>query len=183
MPYSHVSTALIRDLELRRAVNHASALLADVYTMLSVDPPRGTNGGRCNFSVGLLLACLIDGLATEVRPVAPTGLASRPKRMEALTFLRDFVESISRPVRKDGREHIDYVPSQVVCEYFATQFTIDGDVRLDGIAYPSTVRAGGTNLVLFPTKRKYSLEFAQVEFVSEGEHYFDDWADLVKALS
>src|SRR5699024_3695432 len=37
--------------------------------------------------------------------------------LERALFVREFVETISRPVVKDGREHIDYVPSQVVCEY------------------------------------------------------------------
>ncbi|MDB5763955.1 MAG: hypothetical protein JWQ21_2950 [Herminiimonas sp.] len=34
--------------------------------------------------------------------------------LEGLLFLEKFVQEISQPVRKDGSEHIDYVPSQVI---------------------------------------------------------------------
>jgi hypothetical protein len=59
-------------------------LLADVYTMLSVDPPSESHGGRCNFSIGLVLACLIDGLATEIWPIVPAGGDNQLKRMAVL---------------------------------------------------------------------------------------------------
>ena len=43
-------------------------------------------------------------------------------RYQAIVFLQDFVDQISRQVAKDGMEHIEYVPSQIVCEYFAQVF-------------------------------------------------------------
>lgn len=84
MGYSHISRSHIPDRELRRALAHASALLADVYTMLGAEPIAGTNGGRCNFSIGLVLACILDGLATEVWPIEPVD--DQYKRMEALVL-------------------------------------------------------------------------------------------------
>lgn len=102
---------------------------------------------------------------------------------ESLIFLENFIEEISQPVRKDGREHIDYVPSQVVCEYFALVFQVSGDQHLDGIVYPSAVRPGGRNLVLFPTERGYKRCFDQVEFKEAWERSFADWADFSAALN
>lgn len=63
----------MRDTGLRRILHHASAMLADVYSMLDV--PRGPDapGGGCNFAMGLVLVCILDGLATEVWPVIPSG--------------------------------------------------------------------------------------------------------------
>lgn len=102
---------------------------------------------------------------------------------ESILFLENFIEEISQPVRKDGREHIDYVPSQVVCEYFAQIFKVSGDQQLDGIVYPSAVRPGGRNLVLFPSKRGYKRSFDQVEFKIAWEQIFADWADFSAALN
>lgn len=102
---------------------------------------------------------------------------------EVVTFLTSFVSSISKPVRKDGLEHIEYVPSQVVCEYFATVFHSADNAQLDGIIYPSTVYPSGRNLVLFPTERTYSREFAQIAFVGAREEFFEDWNELTETLS
>jgi len=82
-----------------------------------------------------------------------------------LFFIDEFVNEITKPVVKDdNREHIEYVPSQVVSEYFALIFHLDEGKRLDGIKYPSSVRSGSYNLVLFPTERSFERVFDQVEF-------------------
>jgi hypothetical protein len=79
---------------------------------------------------------------------------------EVLLFLQMFVEEITQPARADGLEHIDYVPSQIVSEYFATEF----DDELDGLMFPSAAIAGGRNLVVFPRNR-FVRGFPQVEYV------------------
>ncbi|MDI1231738.1 MAG: HEPN-associated N-terminal domain-containing protein [Methylobacter sp.] len=85
---------------------------------------------------------------------------------EALIFLASFIKEITNPVEKNGSEHIEYVPTQVVSEYFALVFELKIGERLDGILYPSAVAPGGRNLVLFPTERGYERKFDQVDFVS-----------------
>ena len=72
--------------------------------------------------------------------------------------------TITRPIAKDGSEHIEYVPSQVVSEYFALIFHLQDGKRLDGIKYTSSVRVGSHNLVLFPSERGSESIFDQVEF-------------------
>lgn len=106
--------------------------------------------------------------------------SSRDQR-EGLMFLKRFVVEISKPVRKDGREHVEYVPSQVVSEYFALGFQTNGK-SLDGIAYPSAVRPGGKNLVLFPSKRGYERNFEHVVFRSAQELKFANWAELLTVM-
>lgn len=64
------------------------------------------------------------------------------ERLNSLSFYRD---RITRPVVLDGRHPVDYVASQLLTEAFRWWTT----PRLDGIAYPSHVREGGTNIVLF----------------------------------
>lgn len=108
---------------------------------------------------------------------------SRRDEREALLFLERFVEAISQPVRKDGGEHIGYVPSQVVCEYFALVFQVARHRSLDGIVYPSAVRPGGRNLVLFPTERGFKRDFDQIAYQGAWEQTFPNWAAFTAALN
>jgi len=89
-------------------------------------------------------------------------------------FLTDFAKDVSKPITKDGREHINYVPTQIVSEYMRhyvgrppwvsemlgpestaskNRFTqayrkVTQEVlqqrRVDGILYRSAVQGGGT---------------------------------------
>lgn len=69
-------------------------------------------------------------------------------------FLQHFVGDVSRPVEWDGKEHIEYIPTQIVTEYFRHQFrTIDGQ-HLHGILYPSSRHEGGKCCVLFCSQEK-----------------------------
>lgn len=75
----------------------------------------------------------------------PDSLAYDPRK--ALQFLQHISREISQPVTRDGREHIEYVPSQVVTEFIRSRGL--GARRVDGIAYASAVHDGGVSYVLF----------------------------------
>lgn len=83
---------------------------------------------------------------------------------EHALFIRQFVNEISVAVAKDGQEHIEYVPTQVVCEYLAQVFEPNPETKLGGLIFPSTVHPGGKNLVVFPDDR-YAGTFHGVRFV------------------
>lgn len=70
-------------------------------------------------------------------------------RRSNLSFLRSLAEEIAKPIERDRREHIDYVPTQVITEYFRRVFRSDDGRRVDGIQYASSRRCGGTCIVLF----------------------------------
>ncbi len=73
---------------------------------------------------------------------------NRSKRM-GIIFLRSFLGDFSKEVKKDGSEHIDYVPTQIFTEYFRHIYrTPDGD-PLYGIIYPSSMMDGVVECVLF----------------------------------
>ena len=63
-------------------------------------------------------------------------------------FIDRFKDELTQPVIKDGREHVDYVPTQIVSEYFKHRFTHD-DKKIDGIMYPSVKHEGGINIAVF----------------------------------
>ena len=72
-----------------------------------------------------------------------------------ILFLRSFAEDLARPVTLDGREHIDYVPTQIVTEYLRQQ----APFQVDGLQFASA-QCVGLNAVIFST---------QDECVDEGD--------------
>jgi len=88
---------------------------------------------------------------TALPPVPNIFAVSRDER-GANMFLRHFVRSISAPVRHDGRQHIEYVPTQILTNHFRNNVTAPDGSALDGIVYPSARRRGGKSLVMFCSK-------------------------------
>lgn len=60
-------------------------------------------------------------------------------------FVDDFVKAITRPILLDGRERVEYVPTQIITEYLRWV----PSRQIDGIAFPSRADAKGKNIVLF----------------------------------
>jgi hypothetical protein len=67
----------------------------------------------------------------------------------AIGFLHAFVDDLTKPIDKDGREHVEYVPSQVVTEYVRYRLSEKVGRPIDGIRYPSARLKDGTGCVLF----------------------------------
>lgn len=83
-----------------------------------------------------------------------------------LVFLREFIKDLSKPIAKDQLVHIEYVPTQIITEYFRYTFSDRKSAvnKIDGIIYPSARHPGKTACVLF-MDHKESL--AQLDFLSE----------------
>jgi hypothetical protein len=56
---------------------------------------------------------------------------------------------IGGEVKLDGRQHIEYVPTQVVCEYIRHRLPERLGEPVHGLAWESTRASGGRNVVLF----------------------------------
>lgn len=75
-----------------------------------------------------------------------------------ILFLKKFSSEVSKPVEKDGREHIDYVPTQALSEFIKTYLD-----DIYGIAYVSDMRSQkadvtikeALNVALFVEKFKF----------------------------
>lgn len=104
--------------------------------------------------------------------------ASKQSYRNGLLFLKHFVDAISAPIAKDGSEHIDYVPSQIVSEYFAQVYQPPQENRLSGIIYPSAVHPGGKNIVLFPS-RNILVDWSDfIDLRDLGHKEFPVWPDF-----
>jgi HEPN/RES N-terminal domain 1/RES domain len=91
----------------------------------------------------------------------------------ALEFLHRFVQSVAARIEPGAREHVDYVPTQVVTEWFRTKFRHYGSA-LDGVRYPSTQRPGGNSLVLFADRHAVVLSQSEISEVA-AEAKEDEW--------
>jgi hypothetical protein len=69
-------------------------------------------------------------------------------------FLRRFVNEFSKPIAPDRSEPVDYVPTQIVTEYFRSTFQVP-PAAISGIRYPSAQCAGGSSLVLFADQNNF----------------------------
>jgi len=74
-----------------------------------------------------------------------------------LNFLHHVSREISRPIERDDRVHIEYVPTQVVTEYVRIAVRIHGR-KVDGIRYASSRRHAATAIVLFADQSNLILE-------------------------
>jgi hypothetical protein len=62
--------------------------------------------------------------------------------------LLDFIKDFRKPIDRKDRAHIDYVPTQIVTEYFRHIFEYKGH-NVDGIIYPSSKGSGREAVVIF----------------------------------
>lgn len=107
----------------------------------------------------------IVNLAKIIKVPSPFALDRRKERNDAM-FLWGFTEAISRKVTKDGREHIDYVPTQIVCEYIAQVYRTSAGETIDGLMYSSAVDEGALNIVIFPSGEYWERDrFPNVKFI------------------
>jgi len=95
-----------------------------------------------------------------LRPITVLNLNNLPKvpsifdqainhLRSSLIFLRSFIREVSKPINKDGFEHIEYVPTQVFTEYIRHFFKSPDNASINGILYPSSRHDGGVSCVLF----------------------------------
>ncbi|MGE6757731.1 HEPN-associated N-terminal domain-containing protein [Corallococcus interemptor] len=110
---------------------------------------------------------LAVGTFRTLKPLRIVDLARLPKvpgffngekahLTEGIKFLWQFAKDISKPLRRDGRVHIDYVPTQAITEYIRFRFKPSGS-GIDGIAYPSSRDPGSSCVALFATRANLHL--------------------------
>ena len=100
------------------------------------------------------------GIFSPVRPLRVLDLAKIPdvpsifdsakhSIRPGIMFLHHFLQDFTKPISKDEKAHVEYVPTQVVTEYFRHIFRTATGERLDGIMYPSSRQENQTAVVIF----------------------------------
>lgn len=86
---------------------------------------------------------------TALPPIPSVFEAGSRSRRNGILFLRGFLDDFTAPIQKDGREHIEYVPTQVVAEYLRFVHRGHKKRRIDGILYRSARHTGANACVIF----------------------------------
>lgn len=92
------------------------------------------------------------------------------KNYSSIVFLKSFVSDLSKEIKRDGKEHIEYIPTQIVTEYFKYAFEELTGIVIDGIIYPSSKNMGRSACVLFmnheESMEKLSFDAKSIKTVS-----------------
>jgi len=75
-------------------------------------------------------------------------------------FIKDFIEDLKKPILNDGIQHIEYIPTQVVTEYFRNVYAKDQIYSIAGLIYPSTKNKDGKCVVLFLENEDITNDFS-----------------------
>lgn len=88
-------------------------------------------------------------------PVRAFTVEETRRERAQLSFAHSFAHEVSKKISKDGAEHIEYVPTQIVTEYLKFRFR-DEKRRVRGLRYRSAQAEGGINLALFISDKDVS---------------------------
>lgn len=99
--------------------------------------------------------------------------SSKQDEWNEVSFLKRFAVEIAEPIKKDGRNHVEYVPTQAFTEFVRFEMKRDKDKRIDGIRYTSS-RNGQPCVVLFCTGEECSIGRSQ------SRPSRKDWLSLVE---
>ena len=78
-----------------------------------------------------------------------------PSDWQGIGFLHSFRREITKPITRDNRVHIEYVPSQVFIEYLRYIYRGTNGEKIDGVIYESSLsEASSSNVVLFYNKKQ-----------------------------
>ena len=105
------------------------------------------NSGR--FAAGRF-AVQRDAIVFDVRTAPPVPSLFDPEHARdrsVAMFMHSFIADFRAPIDRKRLPHIDYLPTQIITEYFRTMVLVD-DAPVDGIVYAST-KDGGKAVVLF----------------------------------
>lgn len=107
------------------------------------DYDKQISGGKFKVMRRLLLLDLVD------LPDPPSYFDLDNRDLyHAIIFLRRFARDLAKPISRDGREHIEYAPTQAFTEFVRYEMKADAKRRFSGIRYPSS-RNGKPCVVLF----------------------------------
>ena len=71
------------------------------------------------------------------------------KKYYLVLFLYSFVRDITQQITKDGKEHTEYVPTQVVTEFLRYPFNKNRKNKISGVIYPSSQNRNHKSAVFF----------------------------------
>lgn len=101
---------------------------------------------------------------TKTPPIPSVFDKHKRKNYYSLIFLHRLIDDLSKAIQRDGQEHIDYVPTQIITEYIRYFFSKSLTSKVGGIIYPSTKVYGSKACVLFLNHEESVDELQFIKF-------------------
>jgi hypothetical protein len=111
---------------------------ADVVTALAEVWTPGTRGRVATSGVFRTTREMLIVDLTRLPQLPSIFATERRAERDHLLFLRAFIDELRQPIARDGREHIEYVPTQVVTEYCRRVARRDQGQSVDGLLFRSS---------------------------------------------
>ncbi|HEV8515314.1 MAG TPA: RES domain-containing protein, partial [Cyclobacteriaceae bacterium] len=80
---------------------------------------------------------------------------------EESVFLKQFARHISKKIKRGESQHFEYVPTQVITEYFRHVLSNEYDIPIDGLIYRSSIVEDDECYVIFASRRHCKDEGAE----------------------
>lgn len=106
---------------------------------LELISPDGSDKGKCVSGVIFKNIVPLNILDLTSLPAPPSYFSPKgPYRRHFIRFLRKFVDDLSKPIQRDGRQHIEYVPTQVFTEFVRHIMKGPEGISIQGLRYLSS---------------------------------------------
>ena len=124
----------------------------DVETCVAeIRAPVGSSFYCADFEISKPICVLDTTLFEEEQKSLSIFARHQNLRRDQWLFMRQFMQEISKPVTPN-KEHLDYIPTQIVAEFLKTCFKIrvnQNQTNIDAIIYSSSQKKGGKNIAIF----------------------------------
>jgi len=111
---------------------------------------KAQDGDRCSLAqFELKDDIFVIDFSQKQNPISMFDVENKTK-LEMISFWNSFSNEIRKPV-VDASD-INYLPTQVLSEYFSKVFRLSNGHKVSGFIYPSAYPNVGKNLVIFPEK-------------------------------
>lgn len=97
---------------------------------------------------------------SSIPPITSLFDKAKWEDFHSIVFLHDFVDNLVKPISRDAKIHLEYVPTQIVTEYFRyARSKKKIRIKVDGIIYPSSKNPGLNACVLFFDHEECEAQF------------------------
>ncbi len=86
-----------------------------------------------------------------------------PSDWEGIGFLHSFSWEITKPIKRDDRIHIEYIPSQVFTEYLRYIYQPANNGTIDGVMYKSSLNGASSNNIALFYNQNSSAEVLELQ--------------------
>ncbi len=95
------------------------------------------------------------------------------KDTKFVRFLNDMVSDMTKPIERDDRVHVEYIPTQIFTELITYDWSDTNGRKIEGLRFPSSRNPRTSSYVLFYDQEKFLSEGSPFKLSKYYEEFFD----------